>query len=65
MITALLIFVLGWLSLPPVPTVAELPAVRVMEREELLERRREGRASRRRQRQGRRFTEKFGKGHRG
>ena len=63
MTTALLIFALGWLSLPPDPVVAELPAVRIMGREELLRRRREGRAQRRRYRQRRRLIDQFGKGH--
>jgi hypothetical protein len=64
MITALLVFALGWLALPPPAVVAELPAVRIMTREELLFRRRERRLHRRLRKQERRFIDQFGKGNR-
>lgn len=47
---ALALIVAGWFDLPPRPATLPTPAVRVLTREELLERRREGRASRRNKR---------------
>lgn len=50
---ALLIVTLGWFDLPPRPATLPPPAVRQLTRDELLERRREGREDRRQKRRHR------------
>ena len=47
---ALLVVTLGWFDLPPRPATLPPLAVRLLTREELLERRRDGRANRREKR---------------
>lgn len=55
---ALLIFMLGWIDLPPRPAGLTALQIRIMSREELLARRRDGRSSRRRRRQYRELRER-------
>jgi hypothetical protein len=50
---ALLMVMLGWFDAPPRPAELPPPASRVLTREELLQRRRDGRAGRRERRKGR------------
>jgi len=50
---ALLVITLGWFDLPPVNVALPTPAVRQLTREELLGRRRDGRAARRQMRRRR------------